>query len=297
MKKIGFSTQCPNGDISALTDQIKMSKEAGVDSLEIPIFVTDVICGKKINQPELKILKNTLLNQDIDYTVHGELSVNLLDQEHFDSHKEVLKRDIEVSGEINATHLVTHFGLTTNKIYENKELYLSHLTRQQECYAEMGKYAKEHNVTLAIENLYPFLPDSYAPLPSEIAKQLKDIDHPNVKCCLDISHGYINCTFRNAHFIDEIKKMAPLSEHIHMHDSFGINKSMWTFMPAEDTSYGQGDLHLPLGWGDIPFEKIFTEIQFPEKLNLNFELFERHLKYFNENIEEAKRLLEFQQQK
>ena len=297
MKKIGFSTQCPNGDISALTDQIKMSKEAGVDSLEIPIFVTDVICGKKINQPELKILKNTLLNQDIDYTVHGELSVNLLDQEHFDSHKEVLKRDIEVSGEINATHLVTHFGLTTNKIYENKELYLSHLTRQQECYTEMGKYAKEHNVTLAIENLFPFLPDSYAPLPSEIAIQLKDIDHPNVKCCLDISHGYINCTFRNAHFIDEIKKMAPLSEHIHMHDSFGINKSMWTFMPAEDTSYGQGDLHLPLGWGDIPFEKIFTEIQFPEKLNLNFELFERHLKYFNENIKEAKRLLEFQQQK
>ena len=82
-----------------------------------------------------------------------------------------------------------------------------------------------------------------------------------------------------------------------MHDSFGINKSMWTFMPAEDTSYGQGDLHLPLGWGDIPFEKIFTEIQFPEKLNLNFELPERYLKYFNENIKEAKRLLEFQQQK
>ena len=297
MKKIGFSSQCPNGDISALTDQIKMCKEAGVDSLEISIFETDVICGKKINQPELKILKNTLLNQDIDCTVHGELTVNLLDQEHFDSHIEVLKRDIEVSGEIKATHLVTHFGQTTNKIYENKELYLSHLKRQQECYTEMGEYAKEHNVTLAIENLFPFNLDSYAPLPSEIAKQLNDIDHPNVKCCLDISHGYINCTFRNAHFIDEIKKMAPLSEHIHMHDSFGINKSMWTFMPAEDTSYGQGDLHLPLGWGDIPFEKIFTEIQFPEKLNLNFELPERYLKYFNENIKEAKRLLEFQQQK
>ena len=98
MKKIGFTSQCPNGDISALTHQIKMCKNAGVDSLEISIFETDVICGKKINQAELKILKDTLLNQDIDYTVHGELSVNLLDQEHFDNHKEVLKRDIEVSG-------------------------------------------------------------------------------------------------------------------------------------------------------------------------------------------------------
>ena len=69
MKKIGFSGQCPNGDIGALTNQIKMCKEAGVDSLEISIFETDVICGKKINQPELKILKDTLLNQNMDYTV------------------------------------------------------------------------------------------------------------------------------------------------------------------------------------------------------------------------------------
>ena len=296
MKKIGFTGKCPNGNISALTDQIEMCKEAGVDSLEISIFETDVICGKKINQPELKILKDTLLNKGIDYTVHGELSVNLLDQEHFDSHKEVLKRDVEVSGEINATHLVTHFGQTTNKIYENKELYLSHLKRQQECYAEIGEYAKEYNVTLAIENLFPFKLDYYAPLPSEIAKQLNEINHPNVKCCLDISHGYINCTFRNAHFIDEIQAMSSLSEHIHMHDSFGIIEEIWTYTSAEDTSYGQGDLHLPLGWGDIPFEKIFTEVKFPDKLNLNFELPERYLKYFKENIKEAKRLIELQNQ-
>ena len=153
----------------------------------------------------LKILKHTLLNQDMEYTVHGELSVNLLDQENFDSHKEVLKRDIEVSGEIKATHLVTHFGQTTNKIFENKELYNSQLRRQQECYTEMGEYAKKHNVILAIENLFPFQLDYYAPLPSEIAKQLNEINHPNIKCCLDFSHGYINCTYRNVHFMNEIK--------------------------------------------------------------------------------------------
>ena len=50
MKKIGFSGQCPNGDISALTNQIKMCKEAGVDSLEIPIFVAFCIldCGERL---------------------------------------------------------------------------------------------------------------------------------------------------------------------------------------------------------------------------------------------------------
>ena len=88
--------------------------------------------------------------------------------------------------------------------------------------------------------------------------------------------------------------MASLSEHIHMHDSFGIIEKIWTYVPSEDTSYGQGDLHLPLGWGDIPFEKIFTEIKFPDKLILNFELPERYIKYFMENIKEAKRLIQLQ---
>ena len=334
MRKIGFTGKCPNGDITVLADQISRLKEVcvpytipeypsgrkwfsrfakgiryedvgpeekviiqddcKVDSLEVPLHETDVICGKKINKPELKILKDTLLDQEFDYSVHGELSVNLMDQENFYSHIEVLKRDIEVSSEINATHLVTHFGHTTNNIYENKQLYLSYLKRQQDGYAEMGEYAKKHNVTLAIENLFPFGVNYYAPLPSEIGKQIKDINHPNVKCCLDISHGYINCTFRNVHFFDEIKKMAPYSEHMHMHDSFGILKNMRTSEEAEDTSYGIGDLHLPLGWGDIPFEKIFKELKFPNKLTLTFELPERYIKYFIDNIKEAKRLIQLQ---
>ena len=84
MKKIGFTGQCPNGDIKALTNQINLCKEANVDSLEVSIYETDLIVGKKINLPELKILKETLLNKDMAYTVHGELSVNLLDQENFE---------------------------------------------------------------------------------------------------------------------------------------------------------------------------------------------------------------------
>ncbi len=294
MRKIGFTGKCPNGDISSLSEQIVKLKEVGVNSLEVPIYETDVICGKRINQQELKILKTTLIDKDFSYTVHGELSVNLMDQEFFEDHKEVLKRDIEVSGEIQATHLITHFGQTTNAIHDDSDLYISHLKKQQDTYAELGEYAKKFNVILAIENLFPFTLKNYAPLPGEIAEQLKSINHPNVKCCLDISHGYINCTFNNVHFLEEINKMAPLSEHIHMHDSFGLIEKIWAYIPAEYTSYGQGDLHLPLGWGDIPFKKIFSEIKFPENLNLNFELPERYIKYFVENIKKAKELLNLQ---
>ena len=292
MKKIGITVQFPDGDISILTNQINLFKKAKINSLEISIYETDVIVGKKINFPELKILKEAVANTDMAYTVHGELSVNLLDQENFEDHKEVLKRDIEVSGEINATHLVTHFGQTTNAIFENKKIYSSYLKRQQECYSELGEYAKKNDVILAIENLFPFKKEYYAPLPNEIAKQLNEINHPNVKCCMDISHAYINCTYNNAHLINELKTMGPLSEHIHMHDSFGIIEKIWTYIEAESTSYGQGDLHLPIGWGDIPFNKIFDEVNFPNDINLNFELPIRYKKYYEENFAKAEELLE-----
>ena len=77
-----------------------------------------------------------------------------------------------------------------------------------------------------------------------------------------------------------------------MHDSFGNIERIWTYIAAEDTSYGQGDLHLPLGWGDIPFDKIFEEVKFPNNINLNFELPIRYKKYYYESIAKARKLLE-----
>ena len=77
-----------------------------------------------------------------------------------------------------------------------------------------------------------------------------------------------------------------------MHDSFRNIEKIWTYIEAESTSYAQGDLHLPLGWGDIPIDKIFDEVKFPNKINLNFELPWRYEKYYQESISKARSLLE-----
>ena len=175
MKKVGLSAECTNGNIASLASQIDHFKSLGIDSVEIPLFETDIICGKKIVSSELGILINILDNKDIAKTVHGEMSVNLLDSEYFDDHKEILKKDIEVSGAIGATHLVTHFGQTTNTIFDDQAAYNDLLTRQNDCYAEMGEYAKRHGVVLAIENLFPFTVKNYAPMPSEIGAQVKKL--------------------------------------------------------------------------------------------------------------------------
>tara|TARA_Y100000590_G_scaffold5615_1_gene7475 strand:+ start:4054 stop:4938 length:885 start_codon:yes stop_codon:yes gene_type:complete len=290
MTKIGFSASLPSENLDNLPEQLNRFKDLGIDSVEIPIYEIDIIVGKKILTSELKKLKSIINKYDFDYTVHGELSVNLMDEKYFNDHKEVLTKDIEVSGEIGATHLITHFGYTTKNNFENQLKYQDLLKKQNECYEELATLAEKNNVTLAIECLFPFENNNYAPLPSEIANNLNKINNNRIKACLDISHAYINCSYQNTHFINEIKEMAPLSEHVHMHDSFGILQEMRTYIQQEAVSYGLGDIHLPLGWGSIPFEKVFNEIRLPQNTNLNFELLPKHHAYFEESIRIAREL-------
>jgi len=66
---------------------------------------------------------------------------------------------------------------------------------------------------------------------------------------------------------------------------------MDTYMHSEDVTYGQGDIHLPLGWGDIPFQKIFSTFSFSSDIFLNFELSTRYKRYYQSNYEYAKKLI------
>lgn len=57
--------------------------------------------------------------------------------------------------------------------------------------------------------------------------------------------------------------MAPVTGHLHVHDSFGRPLgSHRTYLPQEDAALGLGDLHIPLGWGDIDWDVIFSELIF-----------------------------------
>ena len=289
--KIGFTLKPRNAQIDDFKKQLIFFENLGAGSVEIPLYELDVLCGKKIVQDELNFLQKTLKVSNLNFSLHGSMSVNLMDEDYLDDHIEILKRDIEVSEAINSKILVTHFGYTNIENYHNKEKYKRSLQKQTEIYFKMAEYAKSHNVILAIENIFPFTPTSYAPLPSEIAKEITILNHPNAKTTIDFSHAYLNCTHNNVDFFEQIKTMVPLTKHLHIHDSFGRLKKMDTYMHSEDVTYGQGDIHLPLGWGDIPFEKIFSTFSFSSDIFLNFELSERYKRYYESSYESAKKLI------
>ena len=289
--KIGFTLKTLNGQIRDFEKQLIFFEELGASSVEIPLYELDIICGKKIIKDELHLLKKILRNSSLNFSLHGSMSVNLMDELYIDDHIEVLKRDIEVSEAINSKILVTHFGYTNIAIHDDKNKYEKILKNQTDIYYKLAEFAKAHNVILAIENLFPFTSTSYAPIPSEIAKEISSLNHPNARTTIDFSHAYLNCKHNKVNYIEQLRTMVPITEHLHIHDSFGKLKIMNTHIHSEDVTYGQGDIHLPLGWGSIPFEKIFSTFSFSPNIFLNFELSKRYQEYFKSSFDTANNLI------
>ena len=202
---VGITIGTGTSDFNIIAKQLDLAETQDLEFVEFSIYDWNIICGKKIIPDELKRFKSICEGRKIKFAVHGELSVNFFDSEHIEYHKEVLKRDIEVSSSIGSLHLITHFGSTTEEVFRDKGKFSDLLKIQRDAYTEMGDYAKSHNVILVVENLFSFFKNHYAPLPSVIANELGIINHSNVKATLDFSHAFINCNQLNVDFIDEIK--------------------------------------------------------------------------------------------
>jgi len=289
--KIGFTLKPINGNILDFEKQLNELEEIGANSAEIPLYELDVICGKKIIKDELNLLNKIIHKSNLKFSIHGSMSVNLLDEEYLNDHLEVLKKEIEVCSALNINILVTHFGHTSVEIAKNHQKYNDLINIQKQEYFKLAEIAKEHGVKLCIENIFPYTNLHFTALPSELSKNISEINHPNARTTIDFSHAYINCSLRNKDLFSELETLVPYTEHLHVHDSFGKFKTMETYIFPEDITYGQGDIHLPLGWGDIPFEKIFSSLNLKKDIFFNFELTHRYKKYYSQNIEKAKKLI------
>ena len=87
------------------------------------------------------------------------------------------------------------------------------------------------------------------------------INHENIEPCFDVSHAYLCCNAYNSDFMQNVKDLGEISRHWHVHDSFGkLNFAYNQQTKSEALAYGNGDLHLPVGDGDIPWEEIIFSL-------------------------------------
>lgn len=255
---VGFSTTARAGDLATLEDSIRRIVDLGADVAELALFGEDLIAGGRIIESRAKRLVEICAKFDIRYSVHGLIVSNFMDAAHLDWQKAVAKAMLELCRRIGADVLVQHSGQMPIGPRPMRERYDA---LEREALSEVADIAGKAGVRVALENIFAVADTEYRQTPSEVAETVRAVNHPALVGLIDFSHGYIEATRIGADFRAEIRAMAPVAGHLHVHDSFGRPYTMSKFYyTSEAIALGIGDLHMPLGWGDLPFDAIFDEI-------------------------------------
>jgi sugar phosphate isomerase/epimerase len=162
---------------------------------------------------------------------------------------------------------------------------------QRDALAEIADVAGRHDVRVALENIFAFDDAMYRQQPSGVAATIRALNHPNLVATIDFGHAYIEATRTGGDLLAEVSAMGPVAGHLHGHDNFGRPYSMMKFYhTSEAIALGIGDLHLPLGWGDLPFETVFDSIEVLPGTALILELGERFDAEWADSITRARAL-------
>ncbi len=134
----------------------------------------------------------------------------------------------EIANELGIDRLVIHGGYIPYVYYPETYVGQSILF-----WKEFLRKAPK-NITVALENVME-------PAPDMLVQIANGVDSPRLGLCLDIGHA--NCVISKTPPFEWITPMAPRLFHVHIHDNLGEN-----------------DLHLPLGEGNMPLERIFDAL-------------------------------------
>lgn len=260
---IGYSL--PNDEdyaLAKLGPWLDEAAELGADYVELALYGLDLVANGRVLRDRVKRVKALTAGRPFGLTIHGPLGLNLMDGTgRAETHKAVLKAHLEIAAELGGVHFVAHAGRYAAD--ESGEPETS-CARQRDALAEAGDYAKAHGITIAVENLFGSHGGRETLLPSRLAAEIEAIGHPAIRACLDFSHAYLDTARVGADFVAEAAALAPFAKHLHIHDSFG---KLWHSPPnhrAERLAYGLGDLHLPIGFGSIPWDALMQRCNFPE---------------------------------
>lgn len=252
---IGFNTQDTGGSPAKLEAKLNRMLEVGCTHAELSLGLEVLVVGGRPCWPQIRKVRSVLSRVPLTYTAHGPLRINLMDRAHRAGQMAVARAAIEAAAEVGATLLNIHTGFVAPGLWAAQRSAL--LGEERQCLAKLGDMARAYGIRLAVENTFnePGRTGMVAD-PAELGRSLADLNHPDVVGCLDVSHSYIMARQTGQDYLDLVSAFAPQVGHLHLVDCFGLPTDL-SHLPAFDrAAFGEGDLHLPLGWGDIPWEAL-----------------------------------------
>lgn len=285
----GFSSGSVDGELESLEKDLRRLSGIGVDTVELALTSLDLIAGGRIIRERADRLVALTNEFDFRYTAHGLVSSNFMDPATCGYQLDAAKALAQLCDRIGAGILVQHGGcLRADQIHERADAD----RRERDALHELAEFCKPYGVRIAFENIFTTEAGQYRQTPSQLAATVAAVNHPNLVALIDFSHAYIEATYRGLDFRNELRAMAPVTGHLHVHDSFGRPQAFYRpFFVQENNALGIGDLHMPLGWGDIDWDDIFDELEFLPDTILMMEIGPRYRNEQPQSLERARALI------
>jgi sugar phosphate isomerase/epimerase len=273
-----------DGDIDRLQRNLEAIREAGFDAAEIPVHGVDALVNGRLRKKRVSQVRQILNGFELEYSVHAPDRLNLRDFEYPGVHRKVFGAALEFTAAIGAKTLVYHYG---NLRGENGSLSESEAREiEVDDLVDLARLATSEGVTICIENVDTSL--------IHLSKLVESVSEESVKICCDVSHSYLNAAVLGYDFLRAIKVAKPFIQHVHINDNFGRGAPGDVPPYIEAMPLGIGDLHLPVGWGTIPYADVVNILRGYEGLyvlELHERFFANGYKIAKENLAELKALL------
>ncbi len=286
IRNIGLAVSVAAGHqrFQRLEEALGRVADLGYELVELGISSLGIIFDGAVRPGPLADLVAVTRNTRLRYTVHGLNRLNLAYDPRHDLSKRIMAAQIEVGRAIGASCLVYHSGLQAldavhhgvrHTLLSEAEL-AEGAAREVAALRELAPRAADAGLLIGMENgdshLWEHDVIARHGLPRHalsqhharlhippIVRQLEAVDHLAVGLCLDIAHLHIAAHDMGFDYLEAVSQAAPWVRHLHANDNFG--RLDWGFDTESDRwPYGEADIHLPPGWGSIPYGEVFARL-------------------------------------
>jgi sugar phosphate isomerase/epimerase len=288
---------CINGDgehlggsLTQLAADLRFFQECGFDGVEISVHGLDVISGGRLQRGQLDRVRAIAADFSFAYTVHAPDNVNLAFPQKQWRHepectmeRDVFLASLDFCASIGAGAMVYHSGLMAlapvaaglEPLPGEEELERAR-EREVAALRDLVPQAAERGVVVAMENRDPH-PWEVATLrhhglPEEqllkyhagmslpvLVSQVKAVDHPNLGLTLDFGHLFLAASQLGFDYLQAIAQAGPYIRHLHASDNWGRLGGPFDSLNHR-VPFGEGDVHLPPGWGAIPHVEALRQL-------------------------------------
>jgi len=308
------------GSLARLEADLTLYQQIGFDGVELSVHGLDVVSGGRLRRTQVDRVRAITERFDFIYTVHGPDQMNFAFpgwgaswEPDSSMDRDVFVASLDFCADIGAGVLVYHSGLIAliqaaaglEPLPDDEALERGR-EREVAALRDLVPLAAERGVVVAMENRDPH-PWEIAALRHfglpvdqlvkyhagmsipDLVAQVDRVDHPSLGLTLDVGHLFLAAHQCGFDYLQAIRQAAPFVRHLHVSDNCGRLGGPFDSLNHR-VPFGEGDVHLPPGWGGIPHVEALRQLPDYEGYYV-LELRPRFQEHLAEALETARQIV------